>query len=103
MADTPTVVIGFSGAATIRHAEDIAERLKQALESSDHVEVDCTGVTEVDFTFMQLLLAARKSAETGGKTLSLSAPASGALLEAVTICGAQEGPRATFWLERRAS
>ena len=103
MTGTPTVVIGFSGAATIRHAEEFAERLKQALDSADRVEVDCTGVTEVDITFMQLLLSACKSAGARGQTVSLSTPASGALLEAVIICGAQEGPRAHFWLERRAS
>lgn len=103
MAEAPTVVIGFSGAATIRHAEDIAARLRQALGSSDHVEIDCSEISEVDITFVQLVMSAHKTAEGAGKTLSLSAPAKGSLLEAVTICGAQNGPRATFWLERRAS
>jgi ABC-type transporter Mla MlaB component len=103
MASTPTVVIGFSGAATIRQAEDIAERLKQALASSDRIEVDCAGLTEVDTTFIQLILSARKSAEVAGKALTLSAPAGGVLLDALTICGAQHGARAQFWLEGRAS
>ena len=103
MTNAPTVVIGFFGAATIRQADDIAERLKQALATSDRIEIDCTEVTEVDVTFMQLILSARKSAEAAGKALTLSAPASGALLDAVTICGAQDGPRANFWLERSAS
>ena len=102
MGSAPTVVIGFSGAATIRQADEIAERLKQALASSDRVEIDCGEVTEVDLTFLQLILSARKSAEATGKVLSLSAPACGALLEAVTVCGAQDGPRAEFWLNRRA-
>lgn len=103
MASAPTVVIGFSGAATIRHADDIAERLKQALASSDRIEVDCSGVTEVDIAFIQLILAARKSAEAAGKMLALSAPAGGPLLEALTICGTQDGPRAQFWLGGRVA
>ncbi|MDO8608639.1 MAG: STAS domain-containing protein [Phaeospirillum sp.] len=103
MASAPTVVIDFSGAATIRHADEIAGRLKQALSSSDRIEVDCTAVTEVDIAFIQLILAARKTAEAAGKTLTLSAPAVGALLEALTICGTQDGPRAQFWLGGRAA
>jgi len=103
MGTAPTVVIGFSGAATIRHADEIAERLRQAFASSDRIEIDCTQVTEVDVTFLQLLIAAVKSAEASGKVLSLSAPVRGALLEAVSVCGVQDGPRAQFWLERRAS
>jgi ABC-type transporter Mla MlaB component len=100
MASAPIVVIGFSGAATIRQADDIAERLRQALASSDRLEVDCSGVTEADVSFIQLLLSARKSAEASNKALTLSAPASGPLLEVLTICGAHEG---TFWLGRRAA
>ncbi|EME69554.1 sulfate transporter/anti sigma-factor antagonist sTAs [Paramagnetospirillum caucaseum] len=103
MARAPTVVIGFTGAATIRQADDIARQLKQALESSDRIEVDCSGLTEVDVAFIQLILAACKSAEAAGKVLSLSAPAGGALLEILTICGAQDGSRAQFWLEGRTA
>ena len=103
MASAPIVVLGFSGAATIREADEMAVRLKQALASSDRIEVDCSGVTEVDLAFLQLILAARKSAEAVGKQLCLSAPAGGVLLEALTVCGAHDGSRAQFWLEGRSA
>jgi len=103
MTSTPTVVIGFSGETTIRQANDIAERLKHALASSDRVEVDCSGVTETDITFIQMMVAAHKSALAAGKVIELSSPAHGALLETVTICGAENGPRSNFWYEGRSS
>ena len=103
MTSTPTVVIGFSGETTIRQANEIAERLKHALASSDRVEVDCSGVTETDITFIQMMVAAHKSALAAGKVIELSAPARGPLLEAVTLCGAENGPRSHFWFEGRTS
>ncbi|HVI51892.1 MAG TPA: STAS domain-containing protein [Candidatus Sulfotelmatobacter sp.] len=102
MSSAPTVVIGFSGSATIRQADDVAHRLRQALESSDRIEVDCSELDEVDVTFLQLILAAHKSAEADGKVLVLSSPAKGALLDAVAICGAEQGIRADFWQARGA-
>jgi ABC-type transporter Mla MlaB component len=103
MTSSPTVVLGFSGEATIRQAEGLAERFKQALASSDRIEIDCSGLEEVDFTFIQLVISARKSAKAAGKVLAMSEPAKGALLDALLTCGAQDGPRAPFWLEREVS
>ena len=103
MTSTPTVVIGFSGEATIRQANEIAERLKHALASSDRIEIDCSGVTEADITFIQLVTSAYNTACARGKVLELSAPVQGALLEAITLGGAQNGVRAQFWLEGRKS
>jgi len=77
--------------------------LKHALASSDRVEVDCSGVTETDITFIQMMVAAHKSALAAGKVIELSAPARGPLLEAVTLCGAENGPRSHFWFEGRTS
>jgi len=97
MAGGPTVVIGFSGTVTIRHVEETAERLRQALASSDRIEVDCSALTEVDFSFIQLIIAAQKSAATAGKTLTMSAPAQGPLLAALTVIGIDDSSRRDFW------
>lgn len=102
MTAAPTIVIGFSRAATIREADDIVQRLKEALAASNRIEVDCGGVVELDVTFIQSLLAARKSAVAAGKTLTLSGPADGALLQALSLCGALTGAHAAFWIEGRA-
>ncbi|MCW2244425.1 ABC-type transporter Mla MlaB component [Azospirillum fermentarium] len=101
MPQAPTVVIGFSGALTIREAEEVFGRLREALETSERVEIDCSGVTEADITFIQLILAARTSAAAAGKTLMMSGPAGGALLDALAVCGLADGPQAPFWTEGR--
>jgi ABC-type transporter Mla MlaB component len=101
MENIPPLVIEFSGSATIRRACEIAESLKQALASSERVEVDCSGVTEVDITFVQLLLAAHREAKSSDKILSLSSAASGALLNVLTVLGIQNGPGKKFWFGGR--
>lgn len=98
MDPSSNVVISFSQAATIRQADDIAAQLGQALAQADSIEIDCSALTEVDFAFIQLIIAARKSAEAAGKRLALSAPARGELLRAVAICGLDDGPQREFWL-----
>lgn len=102
MADEEYVVVSFSEAATIRQADHIADRLGQALSQSDHIEIDCSALTEVDFAFIQLLIAAQKSAHAAGKRLELSKPAQGALLEALNVIGLHDSPRREFWLKGRA-
>lgn len=101
MAGAPNAVVSFSGAATIRQTDETAERLKQALDQFDTVEIDCAALTEVDFSFIQVVIAALKSAEGAGKVLVLSAPASGVLLEALAVCGLDDSPRREFWLKGR--
>ncbi len=71
--------IAFEGEQTIRTIGDAAARLRDALESGAVVEIDCRAVTESDLCFVQLLLAARKSAAARGVELRLAAPAEGAL------------------------
>ena len=97
----PTIVVGFSGPATVRQADEIANRLRQSLLASNRIEVDCSDITEVDLSFIQLILATARSAQNTNKILVLTNPASGALLEALTFCGVRNGPRKGFWLEGR--
>jgi hypothetical protein len=58
-------------------------------------------VTEADLTLVQLIESARISATQDGKTFSLSAPASGALLTVLErggFLGELVDPRTQFWL-----
>ena len=73
----------FSGPLTVRAAKQIRARLTDALRQYPAVTIDCSGATEVDLSFIQLILSARKSASAAAKTLSLAQPADGALLEAL--------------------
>lgn len=97
MTDQPTIVVGFTGAATLRAAHDIADRLRAALAAGGGVELDCEGLEEVDLTFVQLVVAARKSAEAEGKRLVLGAPARGPLLAALEAAGIGPVGSQRFW------
>ena len=70
----------LDGVLTIRTIEPVRASLLEALERSASVQVDCTAAEAVDVCFIQLLLAARRSALKAGKRLLLTAPAAGPLL-----------------------
>jgi anti-anti-sigma regulatory factor len=63
----------------LREAEGVRSSLLNALKGGNAVEVDCTDATEIDVSFPQLLISACRMAADLGKTLVLSAPASGVL------------------------
>ncbi|MDB5600428.1 MAG: hypothetical protein JWN71_2472 [Xanthobacteraceae bacterium] len=94
------------GPLTVRTATQIHARLLEAIRSQPSISIDCSAATEVDLSFIQLVLAARNSAEAAGKSLSLAAPASGALLERLSQAGlvgrAHAPPVAgqAFWLQQ---
>jgi anti-anti-sigma regulatory factor len=77
----------LEGMLTIRTAEDIHTKLIDALARNTAVVIDCSAAESIDLSFIQLLLAARRSAETAGHTFALAAPASGVLAAALTQGG----------------
>lgn len=77
----PPFALAFSGNLTVIEADDVCARLLSALAAHDAVAVDCAAAGEIDLTFVQCLIAARRSAAAAGKSLTLAAPASGALRE----------------------
>ena len=95
----------LEGAVTVRAIEPVHARLVDLLNRHDTVEIDCTALTEADLSLVQLLLAARRSAMRDGKTLVLTAPASGALRQTLSIGGflpADASPadaETAFWLK----
>jgi len=102
MPKAPTIVIGFSGSATLREADDVAERLKEALATGDRVEIDCGGLEDVDLSFVQIVLAARKSALASGKEVALNAPARGRLATVLDHAGIGSVEMRAFWFDERA-
>jgi ABC-type transporter Mla MlaB component len=93
----------FSGPLTVRVAKQIRARVIDALRQFPHLTIDCSGASEVDLSFIQLMLAARRSASAASKTISFAQSADGALLEALQQAGlvaaADRQPVAdqTFW------
>jgi multidrug resistance efflux pump len=84
---TPTAGAVMPPVLTVREADQIQSRLLQAVREQEEVVVDCSGATEVDLSFVQLVLAARKSATAAGKKLSVIAPASGLLANVLWRAG----------------
>ena len=102
-SEVPEVTVTFSGAATIRQVDEIADQLGQALGRSVSILLDCSGLDEVDFSFIQLVIAAEKQAARQGTSLALASPARGAPLTALAVCGVDNGPRRDFWLHQQGS
>lgn len=81
-----TAVIAFSGAQTIAGAEEARKRLLDALERKPaHLNIDCHDVEECDMTFVQILMAAKRSCVAGESSLHLVGSA--ALAAACTAAG----------------
>lgn len=74
--------------------------LLAAYNASVTPALDLSEVMDVDISFLQILLAARKSALANGQAFKLSAPPSPKLVELLFRAGfikAGESPDQTFW------
>lgn len=95
----------LEGALTTRTAEALCTTLRENIAHNPAVLIDCLAATEVDLSFIQLLVASRVSAAQSGKTVVLSASPDGALLTALTRAGfsvtqeAQSDTAPAFWFE----
>ncbi len=85
LAATDRMTLG--GPLTVRNAKPIRARMIEAIRQYPMVTIDCAGATEVDLSFIQLVLAARKSAAAAGKSFSLARPAAGVLLQGLLQAG----------------
>lgn len=79
----PKRVLRFDGTLTLPRIGAIRAALIGAIDGGPAVEIDCAKAAEIDVSFIQLLLAARRAAAMRGKSLTFAAPASGALLQAL--------------------
>lgn len=88
--------VSFAGTVGIRTIDTARADLLAALSQHPAVQVDCTAVESADVSFIQLLLAARRSARTADKDFRLDPPADGALRDALLRGGflhmGQDGP-----------
>jgi anti-anti-sigma regulatory factor len=79
--------VALTGALTIRTIETVHATLREAIAQHCNVSIDCTAATEVDLSFIQLLVAARTSARRSDNSVVLAACPDGALLDALTQAG----------------
>ncbi len=64
--------LALEGDLTIYHATALKEQVLSALEQHADLELDLTGVTEIDTAGCQILLLARREADRLGKSLRLT-------------------------------
>lgn len=79
----------LSGSLTIGEASRFKEALLDALGAAFELQVDLSGVTEIDLTGLQLLGATHQSALACGKQFSVDAGGNRAYLDAVVNAGFQ--------------
>jgi ABC-type transporter Mla MlaB component len=84
--------VDLSGPRTLRNAEQTRSVLLDALRGPSPVRLDCSAIVEADLSLLQLLLAAKKSAEAAGKDMTLAHPPSAAFLQAASRAGFSTGP-----------
>jgi MFS superfamily sulfate permease-like transporter len=93
-------VVRLDGPLTVATADATKTMLIKALDGDSFV-VDCAGATEIDLSFVQLVIAARRAAELRGKTVRLAAPASGTLHDVLDRAGLLDAgsgtAEAAFW------
>lgn len=60
------------GEMTIYHAAELKPALLAALDQSDAIEIDLSGISELDTSGVQLLMLTKRTAAAAGKALTLS-------------------------------
>jgi len=84
---TTAYPVMLRGSLTTATSEDTRRTLNSALSAADQIVLDCSQANEVDVSFLQLLYAARRAADSAGKRIALSEPPNGPLDEALRRCG----------------
>ncbi|HEY9011585.1 MAG TPA: STAS domain-containing protein [Devosia sp.] len=89
---------------SIKTVAELRDRLTAAITENERVVISAEGAAGIDLSVLQLLASAHRTASTAGKSLSLAAPATGALQQALAKAGflgpageplTREG---TFWI-----
>ena len=84
MSAPATTGLRLDGDVTVQFAAEHKAVLLSALEAAEALELDLSGVIEMDAAGLQLLLLLKREAQSLGKTLRLEAP-SGAVLEILAL------------------
>ena len=77
----------LEGPLTLRTATETCDLLRDALAHDATVSIDCRAATDIDLSFIQLLVAARSSAEQASRTVTLVESPNGPLLTVLSRAG----------------
>jgi len=89
------VTVACSGELCLPRAEEFRDTLLAALDRAQPVVLDLSQTTETDLSTIQLILAARLSAERRGLSLRLTSPAGGPLAATLLAAGLTASPLST--------
>ncbi len=94
----------LDGVCTLRTSDRTHAALLQ-ITAQFETEIDCSGVEEVDLSFVQLLLAARAGALQAGRRLTLVHPLPGVILDALERGGflGEQADDKGFWTHEEGS
>ena len=98
--------LAFVDTATIRDMPRIHAVLCDALSANQELTIDCAAVTEIDLSFIQLILSARKSAAAAGKRIAVIPPdgtlLTDLLVRAGLLASAEEtrSGEQSFWFDK---
>src|SRR5260370_30558090 len=73
VGDVPTATILLAGELVVATAEKTRAQLISAFEQNQHILIDCSQATAADVSFIQILIAAQRTAASRGKSVSLLA------------------------------
>lgn len=85
--DTAPVVVTFDGSQTIANIESSHQRMCFALDSARMLSIDLSAVSEVDLSFLQLLIATRKAAIAVGQGIAWAGTTNQSLASAAARAG----------------
>ena len=83
----------LKGPLTVTYADPIAADVLAALGAAEAVTIDISGATGIDVSFLQILIAANKTATRNRKTLKLAAPNYAMLEKEAARCGLPDSIR----------
>lgn len=96
-------IVELPSQVTIRQISDIHEIVFSNLKTTTDAVFSLPDNAEIDLTFAQLMVSARKYADSNGKTVRMAGPAKGHLLAVLTDAGFLSDPAETaFWLHKEA-
>jgi len=87
MSKGPSFTLALQECLTVAYADQLHEQIVEALQNHARVALDCSAATEMDVSFLQILLGASRIVDSTDKVICLSAPPSGLLAETMSRCG----------------
>lgn len=81
------IVMNCSGRLTISETSDLRETILEAFANHSDIVLDCSDATEVDLTFVQLLISGRRAAAAAGIGLRIAAPIDAAVADTLRRAG----------------